>query len=64
MLSLVFLPRVAANRWPDVFWSGYWWVTLAAAAAAAGIYWMSLDRASAWFRVRRERLLATMEGRS
>ena len=64
MLSLVFLPRVAANRWPDVFWSGYWWVTLAAAAAAAGIYWMSLDRASAWFRARRERLLATMEGRS
>ena len=64
MLSLVFLPRVAASRWPDAFWSGYWWVTLAAAAAAAGIYWMSLDRASAWFRVRRERLLGIMEGRS
>ncbi len=64
MLSLVFLPRVAAGRWPDAFWSGYWWVTLAAAGLAAGIYRMSLDRASAWFRVRRERLLAIMEGRS
>jgi hypothetical protein len=64
MLGLVFLPRIAAGRWPDLFWSGYWWVTLAAAAVAAGIYWMSLDRAAALFRAQRERLLAIMEGRS
>jgi len=64
ILSMVFLPRMAAGRWPDVFWSGYWWVTLGAAALAAGIYWMSLDRAAAWFRSRRERLVAIMEGRS
>jgi hypothetical protein len=64
MMALVFLPRVAAESWPDMFRSGYWWVTLAAAAVAAGIYWMSLERASVWFRARRERLLAIMEGRS
>ena len=64
ILSMVLLPRVAAGRWPDLFWSGYWWVTLGAAALAAGIYWMSLDRAAAWFRSRRERLVAIMEGRS
>ena len=29
MLSLVFLPPAAAKQWPDVFWSGYWWVTVA-----------------------------------
>jgi hypothetical protein len=39
-------------------------VTLAAAALAAGIYRLSLDRAGAWFRARRERLVAIMEGRS
>jgi len=64
MLCLVFLPRLAAKRWPDAFWSGYWWVALVAAAVAAGIYWMSLERAAAWFRPRRERLLGIMEGRS
>lgn len=64
MLGLVLLPGLAARRWPDVFWSGYWWVTLAAAALAAAMYWMSLARAAAWFRARRERLLGIMEGRS
>jgi hypothetical protein len=64
LLGLIFLPRVAAHRWPDVFWSGYWRVTLAAAALAAAVYWMSLDRAAVWFRARRERLLGIMEGRS
>ncbi len=64
MLGLIFLPGVAARRWPDVFWSGYWWVTLASAALAAGIYRMSLDRAATWFRARRERLVAIMEGRA
>jgi len=63
MLSLIFLPRLAALRWPDVFRSGYWWVTLASAAVAAAVYRMSLDRAAVWFRHRRERLLGVMEGR-
>ena len=64
MLGLIFLPGTVASRWPDVFRSGYWWVTLAAAALAAGVYWVSLDRAATWFRARRERLVAIMEGRS
>jgi hypothetical protein len=64
VMGLLFLPPIAASRWPDVFRSGYWWVTLAAAALAAGIYRLSLDRAGAWFRARRERLVAIMEGRS
>ncbi|MGB9457292.1 MAG: hypothetical protein WCB12_14690 [Bryobacteraceae bacterium] len=64
MLSLVFLPGLAARRWPDLFRTGYWWVTLAAAALAAAIYRVSLDRAAWWFRARRERLVAIMEGRS
>jgi hypothetical protein len=64
MLSLVYLPRVVAQSWPDAFHVGYWWVTLVAAALAFGIYRVSLDRASVWFRARRERLLSIMEGRS
>jgi hypothetical protein len=64
MMGLVFGPRIAAAYWPGAFRSEYWWVALAAAAAAADVYWMSLDLASACFRRRRERLVAMMEGRA
>jgi hypothetical protein len=64
MMSLVFLPRLAASLWPGAFRSAYWWVTLVTAALAGGVYWMSLDRASQYFRARRERLVGIMEGRS
>ena len=64
LLSLVLLPRLAVQRWPDVFWTGYWWVTVASAALAAALYWVSLEQAAAWFRPRRERLVAILEGRS
>ncbi len=64
MLCLFILPHVAAALWPGLFWSGYWWVPLGTAAMAGGVYWMSLQGASARFRARRERLIAVMEGRS
>ena len=64
MLIALFLPGLAASTWPDAFRSGYWWAALAAAAAAGGVYWLSLEGASALFRTRRERLIGIMEGRS
>jgi len=64
IMGLIFLPRLAAGLWPNAFQSGYWWVTLAAAALAGGVYRMSLQGASACFRIRRERLAAIMEGRA
>ena len=63
-MSLVSLPRLAAILWPEAFRSAYWWVTLLAAALAAGVYWLSLQGASRCFRVRRERLVGIMEGRA
>jgi hypothetical protein len=64
MLSFVVLPGLVASRWPDAFRSAYWWAALAAAALAGGVYWVSLEGASACFRAGRERLVGIMEGRS
>jgi hypothetical protein len=64
MLTLLFVPRLLALLWPTVLVPGNWWIMVAIALAAIAFYSISLRRAAAAFRMRRERLLAVIEGRS
>jgi hypothetical protein len=63
MMALLFGPQLAAKAWPVVVSPAYWWATPLAAVAAAVFYFASLRSASTLFRLRREQLMALMEGR-
>lgn len=63
LFLLLFLPRLATLVWPGAVAPGHWWGPVALAALAFVVYRQSLRAAEAVFRVRREHLLAVMEGR-
>jgi hypothetical protein len=64
MLSLLFLPQVAAKQWPNAITPDYWLVAILAALLAAVFYFTSLHFATALFRVKRESLMVLLEGKS
>ncbi len=63
MLSLLFLPQLAAKQWPAALTPDYWWAAPPAALLAAVFYFTSLHFATALFRVKRESLMALLEGK-
>ncbi len=64
MLIMLFAPRLLAKPWPAAVSPAFWWTTPSAAALAAAFYFVSLRTTTTVFRVRREQLLAIVEGRS
>ena len=64
MMSFLFLPRVLAKVWPAAVAPQNWWVATISALLAAGFYFISLGKAGAVFRARREKILAVIEGRN
>jgi hypothetical protein len=63
MLSLLFLPQLAAKQWPGALVPNNWWAALAAAVLAVVFYFTSLRFATALFRVKRESLMVLLEGK-
>ncbi len=63
MITFLFLPRLLIKLWPASLASRHWWATVLLAVPAAGFYIVSLEKAGALFRTRRERILAVIEGR-
>jgi hypothetical protein len=64
MLSLLFLPQLAARQWPNAVTPDYWFVALVAALLAAVFYFTSLHFSTALFRAKRESLMVLLEGKS
>jgi hypothetical protein len=64
MLSLLFLPQLAAKQWPGALTPYYWWAAAVAAPLAAVFYFTSLHFATALFRAKRESLMVLLEGKS
>ncbi len=64
MLCLLFLPRLLSLFWPSLLVPQNWWLMFVLALFAIAFYVVSLRRAAALFRTRREHLIAVMEGRS
>jgi hypothetical protein len=63
MLSLLFLPQLAAKQWPNAITPDYWWAAPVAALLAAVFYFTSLHFATALFRIKRESLMVLLEGK-
>ncbi len=60
----IFVPPIVATSHPNLITPGAWWIALLAAAAAVGLYFVSLRRAEEVFVARRELLLSVIEGRA
>jgi len=63
MLSMLFLPQVAAKQWPGAITPDYWLAAILAALLAAVFYFTSLHFSTALFRAKRESLMVLLEGK-
>ena len=64
MFGLLFLPRLLMKLWPGSVTPQFWWFEVALACAAFVFYRVALGAMCGVFRVRREGLLAVLEGKS
>jgi len=64
VLLLIFVPTLVGKFSPAAITPARWWITPLTALAAAAFYSTSLRRTGALVRIRKERLLAVVEGRS
>ncbi len=64
MFALLFGPRAIAGIWPHAVGPEDWWKVFPLILIAVFFYFGSLKRAETMFLVRREALLALMEGRA
>lgn len=64
MMIMLFAPRLLAKAFPAAVSPVYWWTVPPASVLAAAFYFASLRYTTTLFRVRREQLLAIVEGKS
>jgi hypothetical protein len=63
MLTAIFAPMLIHKKWPTLVDPANWWTALLPAAIGVTAYLVSLNSAAAQLGPRRERLLATVEGK-
>ena len=64
MLAAMFLPGLLYQTWPAAVSPDSWWMMLPLPVPAVAMYFVTLKAAGPIFVARREKLLATIEGRN